>query len=1713
MVGAAADRAARRGTRHAGLGDARPGRALPRNPGEGTGAGGFDRPLGHTSRASERGNLGDGSNVAGANGPQEVPNGGTTGSAQAGDPHMPVPSPAPPPAPPTPPAMSTPVLDDESWVAPAGGALLGRRIELRLDVHGNVIGPEDRTTPIAERRVVYLQPNSSVRHGGSGYIRPRTAAALTWGVRTVGQRLHIRYPRSFRSGASWLGPVEWAWRDHMQHQLAGIHNERAAAERDARLVGDVAELQRLTDRAARADAAAADHERAAKAMRQESDSVLRRAHMPPQRREPGRRPQASWEKEASQAAAAQQEQLAAAAQARAEAAQARARAAEIASRIGRVAPEDIQGAWARHERRAAAGALDEASGEVDAARGALAAAERAGDTTGIEAARTNVEAKREQADAARDRDMRAGQRVARLPRAQAMPTTAFRHASPATRRAVTRASALVRWWQHNGAPAQATQRIAELLDAAVRTGDSRVAAQVLADLQGMLRASQKSERRGARAIGGVAERYGLGWSEQTRQELLGTLHSLRNAPPPSSWPRSWRRAAGPGWTAPVRRAATAATGMAGTVLFGGGIAVLATGPAAALVGGAVAAVVGYGFARSVWHSQWIRGPPAWVRWTLTLVVGATPAELLLGGMHIAGTAPTTVVVAGAGAALVAVAVAATVLRRVVEDRVAAPFRLARGVTGMWQGMRARGLAGRLDAAATRLGAATRVRWNLAQVVEGRQLERDARDLRTELETVRGGGPIPAAEFARLVERARTAVRGIDGLLRASAPARAGRWFAPARIAGAVRAVGRRLGGGWTTALAALRRPGLGLRLRVEHRLYPSWFQVFLEGIPVIGPSLAAKLDQLLHLKLRRQPRADGEPRGLKHRLVRAKGKFATLIWNRAAVAGVPVVWHTSVREAPIGVWHGFHLWWGLKLTVSNMGQLTVLDQQRNNGKVVLLKRVIGGFILGRVGFSLKVEGIGRIEFFVLHFDVPGKELTRAAPTPKLVGLRLFHRVRNWFAAHDWNPITWRPFTFTSQTQYGVGIGPSNLELPNYGEYRASGQKLELRLRGKTYTFNLVTDPGRRLGQAMAWLVRGVLGTLPGRLASRRVAALAAARHRGLGRLTDELAAQQAELARVEGQLAGIADAHAGSPVPSASIVMLGGVLVPVPDPVTALAREEARLVARRDVLVRAIATNRKRIVKAATGWVGAARKRLEAESWLNWPDLKRYEGSRLRARLSLLAGDLPALGRGTPLPADEFRQLLVRVESALAELEALLASAPANGPPGHAIALDPRTGGWVELSGELLGHVRGVLAELLVEGRVAAAGRRAVRAASPGGLWRDAGMSLELADGLNARLAQRLAAHGLPPVVLVYVVDPATGSVVADRALFRQRIRRLPEDVRREMEAHEHLHVRQPGRTEAQVWERHGPARAALAPLVDGSGSALPALVARPAAATGAAAQAVLAHRRAAAIARGMAAQGEAAGLLAERLDAAAGRLGDASRLRWAAQQLVEGDRLARTVPGLRAELESVRAGGALPAAAFDRLVTRTEAALAAIDRLAAPPAAAAPATARGLRRLLPGSWLASRRGTALEKASDRPERLPVEHRFYPTWLQALIEDVAPQAGAFLTQLLHLKFRSQPRADGEPRGLLHRVRRAWTKFWNLLYNRAAVGGVPTEIVKRVAQFHLPFRIHGLPISIGFKASASNEGQATVLDQAELRRRPRWRRRSSAGSSSGGSGSA
>ena len=156
-------------------------------------------------------------------------------------------------------------------------------------------------------------------------------------------------------------------------------------------------------------------------------------------------------------------------------------------------------------------------------------------------------------------------------------------------------------------------------------------------------------------------------------------------------------------------------------------------------------------------------------------------------------------------------------------------------------------------------------------------------------------------------------------------------------------------------------------------------------------------------------------------------------------------------------------------------------------------------------------------------------------------------------------------------------------------------------------------------------------------------------------------------------------------------------------------------------------------------------------------------------------------------------------------LEALLASAPANGPPGHAIALDPHTGEWVELAGTVLGHVRAVLDELREEGRVRPADDGALAAASPGGLWRDHGMAFELADGFEARLAARLAAAGLPPVVVVYVVDPATGAVVADRGRFDERIRTLPAAARREMEEHELAHVRHPERTEAQVWERHGP--------------------------------------------------------------------------------------------------------------------------------------------------------------------------------------------------------------------------------------------------------------------------------------------------------------------
>jgi hypothetical protein len=97
--------------------------------------------------------------------------------------------------------------------------------------------------------------------------------------------------------------------------------------------------------------------------------------------------------------------------------------------------------------------------------------------------------------------------------------------------------------------------------------------------------------------------------------------------------------------------------------------------------------------------------------------------------------------------------------------------------------------------------------------------------------------------------------------------------------------------------------------------------------------------------------------------------------------------------------------------------------------------------------------------------------------------------------------------------------------------------------------------------------------------------------------------------------------------------------------------------------------------------------------------------------------------------------------------------------------LDAGTGEWVELAGGQLEQIRSVLDEL-GGGQGQCCRSCSVAGCEPGRLVGAAGLSLALVDELDARLAARLEAERLAAVVIVYVVDPATGQVFADCVLF-----------------------------------------------------------------------------------------------------------------------------------------------------------------------------------------------------------------------------------------------------------------------------------------------------------------------------------------------------------
>ncbi|TWF80269.1 serine/threonine protein phosphatase PrpC [Pseudonocardia hierapolitana] len=461
------------------------------------------------------------------------------------------------------------------------------------------------------------------------------------------------------------------------------------------------------------------------------------------------------------------------------------------------------------------------------------------------------------------------------------------------------------------------------------------------------------------------------------------------------------------------------------------------------------------------------------------------------------------------------------------------------------------------------------------------------------------------------------------------PARdlAGWWFAAARAqVAALVGAAREQAGWWITAarfqvaagrdrvravVGALR--GWNVELTWEHRAYPTAVQYVIAWIPVVGPWLAGSLDlfQLLHLKFKVFTRtakvwqgkikgpatcptcgAETGPSGWQTVVEwfgRARAFVAKLRYNRAFTSVFP--WMTPAAGPE------FHWGWfgvGLKVSYGNLGSFTVLDLAELGGTTNNRNRVLGLFPVVRVSLQIYLADSVRLDFFLLHFDVPGKKLEQKFATPQLTGwnrLNVPLRFWRWIRTHDLSPWTWKPWQFISQSQWGIGIGPRDPLLPNFYEHRGSAQTLEIRRHGKPVRkIHMVQDPGPVLGRALGRLAHR-LGDRLGRrvparvrtdarilwalvwrrdLAERRRAHEQRLRGRGLRQLDAVIAAQLTQLAGVLRDLRDVEDVirtlsdRAGDPIPGAGLAL------------TSADARRALLERLRDRLIETIAVNQAR---------------------------------------------------------------------------------------------------------------------------------------------------------------------------------------------------------------------------------------------------------------------------------------------------------------------------------------------------------------------------------------------------------------------------------------------------------------------------------------------------------------------------------------------------------
>ncbi|WP_037070460.1 hypothetical protein, partial [Pseudonocardia acaciae] len=400
---------------------------------------------------------------------------------------------------------------------------------------------------------------------------------------------------------------------------------------------------------------------------------------------------------------------------------------------------------------------------------------------------------------------------------------------------------------------------------------------------------------------------------------------------------------------------------------------------------------------------------------------------------------------------------------------------------------------------------------------------------------------PRAPTARVLVRA--AVRFIGPLGLAAGLGAAVTASGPVGVA-----VGLTASAGWLWAWKSswhirLRKDGKRQDVVVEHRVYTTGVQTLLRQVPVLGKVLEwLGFTQLLHFKKWTEAsrkawrdeknawlaakRAGSVPGGLRGRLrgIRAWGARAwafvgRLKYNRAGTATGPVPHEKAapwVGLAPVfgpEFGHGF-FGIGLKTSAGNLGLTTVLDTPPldHNSDQTRKNRIFGIFPVVRLSLQFYV-GIFRIDFFLIHFDVPGKKLEQKFDTPKLVGWRRFNlplRFWHWVRVHDLKPFNGKPWNFISQTQFGIGWGPrpaphAPVQASNFFEYRGSLQKLSYSENGTDReTIDMVNGVGPMVGQKLAQLaprwLRALAAGLQRNLTARQQPYHTRLRDRGLAQL-------------------------------------------------------------------------------------------------------------------------------------------------------------------------------------------------------------------------------------------------------------------------------------------------------------------------------------------------------------------------------------------------------------------------------------------------------------------------------------------------------------------------------------------------------------------------------------------------------------------------------------